>query len=355
MSIKNNTTSLQELLEVVNNLPNAGSGGVDLPELDNEGSAEDLMLGKELIDANGNVVSGSFTIDSELTTQDSLISQIVTALEGKSAAGADPVLQSKTITPTTSSQIIEPDSGYDGLDVVTVNAIPSNYIVPSGTLNITTNGTHDVKNYASATVNVTGSSGGTDTSFTDAAMGTLTTIDDDSITSLRQYAFAYITGLKTARLSGVTAMPNSVFRECPNLESVDLSNVTGTLGAYTFMNCSKLKTINVSNAINSSTSLCNGCVELERVEFGNMNTIGTTAFSGCTKLTTLIIRGGRSNGTTPPNLSNANAFNNTPIANGTGFVYVKKSLLSAYQSATNWSTYAAQIRAIEDYPDICGT
>lgn len=40
---------------------------------------------------------------------------------------ADPTLQSKTATPTKSTQIITPDDGYDGLSSVTVNPIPSQY------------------------------------------------------------------------------------------------------------------------------------------------------------------------------------------------------------------------------------
>lgn len=391
MSIKNNTASLQQLLEAVNNLPDAGSGsgGVELPELTNPASADEIFLNKESIDENGKVKIGTFTIASELSQQDELLAELEEILNTKSAAGgeANPVLQIKTVSPTTSKQTITADSAYDGLKTVIVEAIPVDYVIPQGTLEITENrtydvqtyefvdvnvpipsgyikpsgtfevtenGVHDITEYAAINVNVASSGGGTDTRFVDLTEGTLTSIDDDSITQVRNWAFGYVDGLKTVRLLGVTKMANSVFRDSPNLESVDLSNVTGTLGAYTFMGCSKLKTINVLNATNSSTSLCNGCAELERVEFGNMGTVGTTAFSGCTKLTTLIIRGGRSNGTMPPNLSSTNAFTNTPIANGTGYIYVKQSLLDAYKSATNWSSFANQIRAIEDYPEICG-
>lgn len=91
MSIKDNTTSLQELLSIANNLP----VNTSLPELTNEGTESDLMSGKELIGSDGKtVVTGTFSIDDELSTQEDLISEqsakiaeLAQILNGKATGG----------------------------------------------------------------------------------------------------------------------------------------------------------------------------------------------------------------------------------------------------------------------------
>lgn len=68
--------------------------------------------------------------------------------------GESLLLQNKTVTPGTVSQTIEPDEAYYGLASVTVDPIPSSYVVPTGQISITRNGTFNVGQYASASVNV---------------------------------------------------------------------------------------------------------------------------------------------------------------------------------------------------------
>ena len=122
-----------------------------------------------------------------------MIAQIQTALEGKAVGVTASFQDNKTVTPTTSVQTVVADSGYDGLKKVTVNAIPSDYVVPSGSINITTNGTHDIKNYASAVVNIatSGDSGGSSSGGGSGEINTGTCTIKTTVPSSSNYYFAY--------------------------------------------------------------------------------------------------------------------------------------------------------------------
>ena len=73
--------------------------------------------------------------------------------------------------------------------------------------------------------------------------------------------------------------------------------------------------------------------------------IGSYAFRYDEELKSLILR----NPNAVCTLSNKNAFNNSSILNGTGYIYVPSALIEQYKVATNWSTYASQFRALESY------
>lgn len=299
--------------------------GVELPDLSNPASAAELFSGKQLIDANGNVVDGSFTIDNELSQQDSLIEQIKSALSGK-ASGAV-VLQDKTATPSYVNQFITADEGYDGLGTVKVLGMDEDLIIPSGTLEITENGKHDVEEYRYVNVNVASSGGGGGADLGALLSNTLTVLDNSDATSLRQRAC----------------------QQATKLETVNLPNVT-SVGQYAFYNCSGLATVKLPKATSIPSQCFYSCSKLVYCDVGQASSIAAQAFNACSALATLIIR----RATSICVLSNTSAISNSGIAKGTGYVYVPAALVDTYKAASNWSTYANQIRAIEDYPDICG-
>lgn len=122
-----------------------------------------------------------------------------------------------------------------------------------------------------------------------------------------------------------------------------------SIPTHCFYGCSNLRKCSTPNATSYGTYAFYGCRSVEYVDFGKMKTnFFVTIIGGCHKLKHLIFR----SDTLVPL---PNVFSNvSSITGGSCYFYVPKTLVEEYKNATNWSNYAEQIKAIEDYPEITG-
>jgi hypothetical protein len=130
---------------------------------------------------------------------------------------------------------------------------------------------------------------------------------------------------------------------CLNLTDVDLPCTTD-VGKYAFMTCTHLVNVNMPNVTKLNACVFSQCVALKTIDLPKVQSIDGVAFGECTALTTLILRS-----ETMVELTSATALSDTPIKSGTGYIYVPAALVDTYKAASNWSTYANQFRALEDY------
>ena len=186
---------------------------------------------------------------------------------------------------------------------------------PTGDIQINENGYFDVSDYANARVYVIGNE--------DLLInGTIAGMNVDErffVENVRYGAFAECAQLEKVQLYAATKIGNYAFAWCSNLATVELDKEISSIGQRAFYMCKSL----------------------EEITFKAVGTIGAYAFNGCSTLNKVVID--ITNGVIPT-LENANAFTATPIASGNGYIYFPDALVASAKTATNWSTYANQIK-----------
>ena len=124
-------------------------------------------------------------------------------------------------------------------------------------------------------------------------------------------------------------------------------NITSSIAAQKFRNCTGLANVIFPSVSSVGIGAFWQCTALTQADFSACVSFAQNAFYGCSALETLILR------CTDAVCSITGNLSGTKIASGTGYIYVPSALVDTYKAASGWSTYAVQIRAIEDYPAVC--
>ena len=169
-----------------------------------------------------------------------------------------------------------------------------------------------------------------------------------TVDALPSNAFNNCSRLTYVKFLGRTINGSSVFQGCNSLMTLLLPNVTTISNASNIRLCSSLESVELP-ALTSMTGQYNfrDCVALKRVTFGaQLANVAPYTFQSCSHLEAVVFTGA----TAVVTLSNTNAFTGTPIASGTGYVYVPDALVSSWKTASNWSTYASKIKPLSELP-----
>lgn len=312
-NLENNTTALRALLETANSLPSAGS---DAPVVE--------LATPTISVASTGVITASITQEAGRVTGGT-----------KMATLQQTVQAAKTWTPGTADQSINAYTYLTGKQTIKGDANLKSENIVSG-----------VSIFGVAGTAQTG--GGGSEEVDSLIEGTITSVSSN-VTKVGDYRFRNCDSLVTVSLPNAKSIGSYAFYNCDALTTFEAPNVT-TLGSNGFYQCMKLASVTMPKVTTIPSSCFGNCTGLTTADFTALTKIEGSAFGNTAKLVALILRG-----SSVVTLSSTSVFSMSGIATtGKGYIYVPAALLSSYQTASNWSTYAANFRAIEDYPDITG-
>lgn len=162
-----------------------------------------------------------------------------------------------------------------------------------------------------------------------------------TVTSFPSYCVNGRTGIASISLPNLIEIPTRGFYGCASVQSIDVGTAkVASYGQQSFYGCSSLQGFALKCPSNKKDYIgmeaFRGCSSLQYLDLMITGTFQNNGFYDCSNLTILVLR--RPDAVS--GLSNINWFTNTPFASGGtgGTLYVPSSLISSYQSASNWST-----------------
>lgn len=181
--------------------------------------------------------------------------------------------------------------------------------------------------------------------------GLLESVSVPKAADIGESAFRGCALLETADISGAESLGSSAFSGCGSLRSVRAKKLR-MFGNNAFSSCKSLRTIGsgekdsliLPESYNGSFTASNAfsyAEHLVRADLRQTTEVSGGVFYGCTNLDALILRSGT-------RVTISGTFTDTPIAAGTGCIYVPAALLDEYTA-----TYPKyRFRTIEDHPEL---
>ena len=236
-----------------------------------------MILGVTAHDGNGNAVIGSIQVGAssmrEITTKDQVV-----AISPAYYSSPVPV----SISSAEQAKII-PSNIRQG---VTILGIPGSYYGGGNVANGINFLTVDGSGYP-LTVELLGSLSPYECSNSSASVGAFSKMTavtlPSGITDIPQYLFRYCAKLASITgLSSVTTIGTYAFHSCADLVLTSLPANLTTVGSYAFVSCKKLNpsTIKVSSKIDSNAF--QNCTGMSNLTVIQSPTIASSAFNGCT-------------------------------------------------------------------------
>lgn len=351
----------------------------ELPALSNEGTAEDLAEGKELINSNGEKIVGTASGGGGQTTGDYFVKVIdydgTVLLEKRGNNGDSFDLPT---APTHDRLVFQEWSASVAVSNNKVTIADNDIMV--GAVYTTTSGKNEFDitltkvTGLSVTLNMDGTkdwgdgTSDTETTHTYTAYGDYTILCDGTkmTTSSSAGLFGQSSGANNdyctrLRFAGVTSIGSYACYKCYSLTNITIPSSVTSIRDYACFNCCSLTDITIPNGVTSiGASAFKDCYSLTNITIPNsVKSIESDAFSGCHSLTSITIpssvtsirgyafgfcysltRCDFSRHTSIPTLVNTGTFTNI---NAICKIIVPDNLYDRWIAASNWSTYADYI------------